>query len=141
MSFTDWSYVQIRSASGDPDERGLYAARRIPRGTVIGCFDGRASWFPIGPDGKLLTEPFAFKDLIQLERQGDRVLALAPVDGFDGIDCVNHSCHANAELKRGVVVVARRSIKEGEEILLDYRKMDVVPEGIRCWCAEPRCMI
>ena len=135
-----WNLVEVRP-NGNHD-RGLFARKDIPRGTVIGCFDGRARLFAIGPDGRLDTETNDFKDLIQLRRVGDAVLALAPVDSFEGIDFANHSCTPNANLKAGVVMVARRHIRADEQITLDYRKMDVVAEGIDCWCpVENRCRI
>lgn len=140
MSLTVWDLVEVRPIAGD--DRGLFARCDIARGAVIGCFDGRASLFKVERDGRLETGSFAFKDLIQLQRVGDTVLALAPVDGFEGIDFANHSCKPNASLRQGVVMVARRRIRAGEQITMDYRKMDVVPEGIECWCDVPkRCRI
>ena len=29
----------------------------------------------------------------------------------------------------------------GEEITVDYRSFNLVPEGIKCWCPEGRCQI
>lgn len=140
MSFTIRDLVEVRLLSND--HRGLFARRDIPRGQLIGCFDGRATLFPVDRAGHIDSGAFAFRDLLQLERVEAGVLALAPVDGFDGIDFANHSCKPNASLKRGVVMVAGRCIRAGEEITLDYRKMDVVPEGIECWCDVPkRCRI
>ena len=137
---TVWDLVEVRPISGD--DRGLFARQDIARGEVIGCFDGRASLFKVDDKGRLDTGSFGFKDLIQLKRVGDWVLALAPVDGFEGIDFANHSCKANAMLRQGVVMVARRRIRAGEQVTLDYREMDVVPEGIQCWCDVPnRCRI
>jgi hypothetical protein len=140
VSLTVWDLVEVRPLSND--HRGLFARRDIPRGQMIGCFDGRAVLFPVDKAGHIASGAFAFRDLIQLERVEESVLALAPVDGFEGIDFANHSCKPNASLKRGVVMVTRRRIRAGEEITLDYRKMDVVPEGIECWCDVPkRCLI
>jgi hypothetical protein len=140
VSLTLWDLVEVRTCGAD--DRGLFARRDIARGEVLGCFDGRASLFRIGPEGRLATGTHAFKDLIQLQRVGDAVLALAPVDGFEGIDFANHSCKPNVSLRQGVVMVARRRIRAGEQITLDYRKMDVVPEGIECWCdVAERCRI
>ncbi|MEX2650051.1 MAG: SET domain-containing protein [Alphaproteobacteria bacterium] len=140
MSFTVWDLVEVRPCGAD--DRGLYARRDIRRGEVIGSFDGRATLLGIGPDGRLETGGYAFKDLIQLRRVGDSVLVLAPVDGFEGVDFTNHSCQPNAAVQQGVVLVARRKIKAGEQITMDYRRMDVVPEGIDCWCqTEQNCRI
>lgn len=139
MSYTVWDLVEVRALNNV--DRALFAKRDIRRGQLIGCFDGRAAMFPVGADGRLETGAFAFKDLIQLRRIGDAVLALAPVDEFDGIDFINHSCRPNTVVRQGVVLTARRAIRKGEEITMDYRKIDAVPEGIRCWCPEPQCLI
>lgn len=139
MSYTVWDLVEVRAINNM--DRALYAKRDIRRGQMLGCFDGRATMLPIGPDGRLDTGDFEFKDLIQLRRIGDAVLALAPFDAFDGIDFVNHSCRPNAAVRQGVVLTARRTIRPGEEITMDYRKIDAVPEGIRCWCPEAQCQI
>jgi len=137
---TMWDVVEVHPNGNH--EHGLFARKSIPRGTVIGCFDGRAKLFAIGADGRLQSEPHGFKDLFQLRRVGDAVLALAPVDGFDGVDFANHSCSPNSSLKKGVVMVASRHIRAGEQVTLDYRKIDVVSEGIECWCdVENRCRI
>ncbi|MGH6718076.1 MAG: SET domain-containing protein-lysine N-methyltransferase [Alphaproteobacteria bacterium] len=140
VSLTMWDLVEVRPNGAS--EHGLYARDDIPRGVVLGCFDGRAKLFNVGADGRLETDAHTFKDLVQLRRVGGTVLALAPVDGFEGIDFANHSCTPNANLRQGVVMVARRRIRAGEEITLDYRKLDVVIEGIECWCdVENRCRI
>ena len=139
VSYTVWDLVEVRAINNM--DRALYAKCNIRRGQLIGCFDGRATMLPIKPDGQIETGAFEFKYLIQLRRVGDRVLALAPMDVFDGIDFANHSCRPNAAVRQGVVLTARRSIRCGEEITMDYQKIDAVPEGIRCWCPEPQCQI
>jgi len=35
----------------------------------------------------------------------------------------------------------RCDIKSGEEVTVDYRKLNMIAEGIPCWCAEPLCEI
>ena len=84
---------------------------------------------------------YRFNDAIQLKRSGNRLFALAEKGSASGIDLVNHSCRPNARIERGIVMVASRRIEAGEEITFDYRTTDLVPEGIRCWCPEPKCVI
>jgi len=33
------------------------------------------------------------------------------------------------------------TIAAGEALTADYRLWDLVPEGIPCWCDEPKCII
>jgi len=140
MSYTDWDLVDVRATGHG--QKGLFARRALDAGTVIGAYDGRAESVPLR-DGTLdlSATPWQHADLIQLTRTGDRVLVLAPVGGFGGIDYANHSCRPNAEVVRGVVLRTSRAIVADEEITWDYRSSDVLPEGIPCWCDPPGCTI
>jgi hypothetical protein len=51
---------------------------------------------------------------------------------------MNHCCEPNA-LRRGVKVVAWRSIGAGEEITLDYRLNAVDGSRWTCRCGAPAC--
>lgn len=140
MTHTNWDCLEVRQISAS--DKGVFATRAIEEGELLGCFEGHVVLFDIGPDGKLvLGDGYEFNDMIQLHRAGDKLLALVSKDETSGIDYVNHSCRPNAALLRGIVMVALRRIEPGEEITFDYRQVDLVPEGIRCWCDEPECVI
>lgn len=54
----------------------------------------------------------------------------------------NHSCDANAKVQNGVVMVASRDIKPGEEICWDYRITDNVGSWnyeFKCGCGQKNC--
>lgn len=140
MTETNWDCLEVRQVSAT--DKGVFASRAIEQGEFLGCFEGEARFFEIGPDGRLVLEDgWSFNDMIQLGRFGDRLLALTAKGEASGIDYVNHSCRPNARIERGIVMVAIRRIEPGEEITFDYRGVDLVPEGIRCWCDEPKCVI
>jgi len=140
MSYTNWDLVEVNVAS--EGQKGLFARRPLPSGTILGAYDGKAELVPVR-DARLdlSATPWEHADLIQLARVGDHALVLAPVGGFDGIDCANHSCRPNSEVHHGVVLRTTRDVAAGEEITWDYRSSDVIPEGIPCWCDPPRCVI
>jgi len=86
--------------------KGLFAARKITKGKVIGTYDGP----------KVHTDA----------EDGDHVLWIEDVDGsFYGIDgqnelrYVNHSTKANASFE-GEELTALRDIKKGEELTHHY---------------------
>ena len=139
MSYTDWKLVRVGDV--EQGEKGLFARKRIGDQEVIGCFDGRATLLELDQDGEINDPRWQPKEIIQLCRIGPKLLALTPVDDFDGIDYLNHSCKPNAELSKGVLLVARRTIEKDEQITIDYRLTDSVPEGVKCWCDPPMCTI
>jgi hypothetical protein len=140
MTHTNWDCLEVRPISAA--HKGLFATRAIAEGEVLGCFEGKIVAFDIGPDGKLVCDNgYRFNDAMQLKRSGNRLFALAEKGSASGIDLVNHSCRPNARIERGIVMVASRRIEAGEEITFDYHTTDLVPEGIRCWCPEPKCVI
>lgn len=139
MSYTDWSLVKI----GDVrvGEKGIFARVPISKDQVIGCFDGRATLFEVDEDGRITDPRWCHRETIQLCRIGSHLLALTPVDEFDGIDYLNHSCNPNARILKGVVLVASRAIDENEQITIDYRAIDYVLEEKKCWCDPSGCVI
>lgn len=64
---------------------------------------------------------------------------LGPSGDLD--DYINHSCDANAGFRRGLNLVARRTIAPGEEITMDYSA--VIDEedfaGFACACGAASC--
>ena len=91
-------------APSDIHGRGLFAARRIESGAVIGYLRGQ----PCTEDG-------------------DYVLWIAPDQAFE-VTCklrfINHSDSPNACYYDDLSVVALRDIEAGEEITHDYTSSD-----------------
>ena len=86
--------------------RGLFAAKPIARGTVIGFLEGRPS-----------------------SEDGHYVLWLGPDEGIEvlcDLRYINHSDAPNACYYDDLSVVALRDIEAGEEITHDYASAD--------WC-------
>jgi uncharacterized protein len=136
MSYTDWRYVE--EYTGPVVSRGIRALTIIPSGTVIGCYDGALKSFPL-QNGRLL-EPHMHKRIVQIAIAGDSLLGLINT-AVAGIDYINHSCEPNITPRDRIVLVTHRLVLPGEPLTLDYRRWDLVPEGIPCWCDVPACTI
>lgn len=53
---------------------------------------------------------------------------------------VNHACRPNAEVTRGLVVRARRAVRPGEELTIDYATVMLwEPWRMPCRCGGSRC--
>jgi hypothetical protein len=58
----------------------------------------------------------------------------------DPINFVNHSCNPNMYFKNDYTLIARRDIKNGEALSIDYATCDTKYATIdECECGEPDC--
>lgn len=107
---------------------GLFAGGPIPKGACIIEYKGRT----ISKE-----EEYTSNSLYLFE-----VNARMTIDGKPRVNkagYINHSCRPNAEPEirnRRVFIMARRAIKEGEELTYDYGKDywndHIKPHGCRC---------
>ncbi len=137
MSYTDETLVEVRQI-GD-DHKAIYASAPIPAGALLGFFDGKAVMVDL--DRRDEMEDYWWRQSVHLKLEGSRLLCLLPMWEPTGVDYLNHSCRPNARVSEQIYVYAQRDIAPGEEITADYRTFDLVPQGLQCWCAEPRCTI
>ena len=141
MSWTNLDLVEVRRLPGG--QRGVYSRKDISKDAVIAIFDGRAVALDIRPDGTVDYGGENPHMLIHLAVAGNKFFALSPItpDDVGGVDFMNHSCEANCYIERTLVVRAKRDIPRGTELTWDYRETDIVPQGIPCWCEEPKCVL
>ncbi len=137
MSYTNFDVVEVRSLR--PDHKAIYARQRIAKDTFLGHFDGKA--IVVDLDHKNELEDYWWRQSVHLKLEGSKLYCLLPMWEPEGIDYLNHSCRSNARVEQQLYVYADRDIEPGEEITADYRTFNLVPQGIRCWCAEPLCVI
>ncbi len=120
-------------ATSTIDGHGVFACTTIPRRAKIGEVTG---------------EIISLREARRRAR-GRRRLCLIDVSDTHALDCskgnllrhLNHSCGPNAFLRiyrNRVEVYAIRTIKNGEEITVDYGE---TPHGggMRCACGHDRC--
>lgn len=120
---------------------GAFATRTVPRGGAIGTYGGRR-YTPEQTGGRdwndALTYVFGLSDG-------------SFIDGSEGGNAtrhLNHSCAPNCvavEVEDGglpqIVIEARRRIRPGEELFIDYA-LDIGdgdPADFPCRCGAPRC--
>lgn len=137
MSYTADDLVEVRELR--PDHRAIYARRPIAANALLGFFDGKALLIDL--DRKDDLDDYWWRQSVHLRLIGRKLLCLLPMTEPDGIDYLNHSCRPNARVEDQLYVYAERDIAPGEEITADYRTFNLVPQGIRCWCADPQCEI
>jgi len=140
VNYTNWEIVEVRSHKAG--HQGLFATTDIPKDTLVGCFAGRCVVLEIdSKTGRYKSTEYEHRQVLQLHRHKQYMVGIVAIGGFRGVDFINHSCRSNVNVINQLVVISCRNIRAGEEITIDYRKWDVLPEGIKCWCENPQCTI
>jgi hypothetical protein len=137
MSYTNFDLVEVRSVRAD--HKAIYARQEIAKGTFLGFFDGKS--IVVDLDRKDELDDYWWRQSVHLRIEGTKLLCLLPMWEPEGVDYLNHSCRPNARVEEQLYVYADRDIEPGEEITADYRTFNLVPQGIRCWCEDPQCVI
>lgn len=137
MSYTNFDLIEVRSLR--PDHQAIYATKKVAKGALLGHFDGKA--ITVDLDKKDELDDYWWRQSVHLKLEGSTLYCLLPLWEPEGIDYLNHSCRPNARVEQQLYVYADRDIEPGEEITADYRTFNLVPQGIRCWCDEPLCVI
>jgi uncharacterized protein len=124
---------KVRSAPSAIEGTGAFAAVTIPRRAKIGEVTG-----------ELISIRTARR-----RAQGSCRMCLIDISSTRALDCtggnvlrfVNHSCRPNAFLRvfgERVEVYAKRNIRNGEEITVDYGESPH-SGGMKCRCGHPDC--
>jgi SET domain-containing protein len=125
--------------------RGVFALRRIPRGTRI-----------IEYKGKLITDKEADRRYSRVQAHSPHTMLFSVDDGLvidatrkgNSARWINHSCAPNCEIeeeRHRVFIEARRDIVPGEELTYDYnlqigeKHTKAAKREHACFCASRRC--
>jgi hypothetical protein len=112
---------------------GVFATRRIPRGTITWVRDPMDMALPhdlvlqMDPLQKAIIHRYAWRE------QDDWILC------WDHGRYVNHACDANCIGVGVQYEVAIRDIEEGEELTDDYRSLGLFEDAFDCRCGTPLC--
>ena len=136
MTYTNWNYVEEYDVT--EEEKGIIARCTIPKGSIIGIYDGSIEKFTI-KNGKVV-DGVEHKYIVQVARDGDTLYGLVTTTR-DGVDYINHSCTPNITPVDRIILVAAYDIPQGERLTMDYTAWDFVSEGIRCWCEPSLCTL
>lgn len=58
---------------------------------------------------------------------------------LDDCERFNHSCDANAGIKGQILLIARKNIKKGEEVCIDYETINTTDTNFICDCGSKDC--
>lgn len=125
-------HTELR-AIDDAIGHGVFATKRIPRGTITWTLDSLDQRFSpermarLGPDYLELMEHFAYPN-----GSGDWILC------WDLGRWMNHSCNPNALSTGWDIDFALRDIEVGEQLTTDYASLNV-EASFDCLCGEPNC--
>jgi len=123
----------IRTARSAIEGRGVFAASQIPRRRKIGEVTG-----------EIISIRTA-----RTRAKGKCRICLIDLSSTHALDCtggnalrlLNHSCRSNAFLRisrHRVEVYAKRDIRKGEEITVDYVE-SAHSVGMKCGCGQKAC--
>jgi SET domain-containing protein len=108
---------------------GVFAIRDIPKGTnpFVGCYSG--DFIPVGPE-EIENQPESIKEMIKdfcPLQEGKYWIIEKGLNAIDISFYLNHSENPNMiATEEGEWFVAKRDIKAGEELTVDYNTYDDV---------------
>jgi len=125
--------------------RGVFALRKIPKGTRI-----------IEYKGRLITDKEADRRYSRAHEHSPHTMLFSVDDGWvidatrygNSARWINHSCAPNCEIEeesRRVFIEARREIRPGEELTYDYnlqigeKHTKAAKREHACFCGSRRC--
>ena len=125
--------------------RGVFALRRIPKGTRI-----------IEYKGTLITDEEADRRYSRIQAHSPHTMLFSVDDGLvidatrkgNSARWINHSCAPNCEIeeeRHRVFIEARRAISPGEELTYDYnlqigeKHTKAAKREHACFCGSRRC--
>lgn len=130
MSWMD-PRLEVREDSGTHG-RGVIATGGIPAGDTLIVWGGRiVTSETVDARGPRFGE---------LSLQVDDGLYLAPANGPEPADFVNHACDPNAGFAGQITLLAMQPIPRGAEVCFDYAMSETDPEySFECSCGADRC--
>lgn len=112
---------------------GVFATRRIPRGTVVWTRDLLDLHLPLD---RVRALPLRYRRLLDrygfLGADGERIVC------WDTGRFVNHACDPNVLPTPWQLEIAVRPIEAGEQLTNDYATLNL-ERGFRCACGGPGC--
>ncbi len=124
--------TELRDA-GEGIGLGVFATRRIPRGTIVWMRDELDHCLPLD---RVRSLPLAYRKILDrygfLDADGNRILC------WDFGRFVNHSCNPNVLPTAWRFEIAARTIHAGEQITNDYGTLNL-ERGFRCLCGAADC--
>lgn len=128
-----WINPKIEIKETQNKGKGMFAAKPIKTGETVliwgGGYTNEKGAKEAKKKGKLVLQ--WDDDLFSVEEKGEDI-------GY----FINHSCNSNTWMKDAFTLIAKRNIREGEEITADYALWEIDPNYISNWecqCGSPLC--
>lgn len=128
-----WITPKVMIISSNISGKGLFAIAEIKRNEKVvmwkGNYFNKKEADKVKCEGKLLMQ--WDEDLFSVEDRGDDIAYY-----------INHSCEPNLWMQDAYTLVARRDIKEGEEITADYALWEADENYVskwKCACGSSFC--
>ena len=123
-------FVEVKNSM--KHEKGLFALKDFKKGEIIYILD----------KGKVITSE-EIKNLSEIdkghmEKIGENQYEIIEFPGY----YINHSCESNAGEKiEGAhrIGVALKDIRKGDEITIDYDKIEFFEPPFKCYCGSKKC--
>jgi len=125
-------YTEVRSSP--IHELGLFAAKNIPKGTVVAAWGGR-----IVTAEEIKHLPKGFATNYALPIYPGFYIAETKAEELDSADFINHSCKPNCRIVNLLVMRTDRKIKSGEELTADFDVGAKLGRKILCKCGSSKC--
>jgi len=132
---TCWLHPSVAVGPSPIQGVGLFARENLSAGTVISRLGGRL----VSTDElrDLLAHASSYVDTIEV---GPDLHLVLPPDMPNGKG--NHSCDPNLWHAGAYTLTARRDIRPGEELTVDYATQTVAPAfHMPCRCGAPSCRL
>lgn len=113
---------------------GLFAARPLGKGTILGMFDG-------------IAKQISVEDTLSCDRDywvevcivNNTLFYFDMVDDTaEGVELINHACSPNCIINKFMVIETNIDVDKDEELTLDYFEITKIPLNIQCRCT-PDC--
>ena len=135
-----WLHPDVRVRPSAIDQLGLFARAAIPAGTIVSRLGGRlvtASELReiLAAAAQRAGQPYV--DTITVAEDLHLVLPPGQPNHYG-----NHSCDPNLWHTGAYTLTARRDIRPGEEVTVDYATQTVAPAfQMPCRCGAPLCRL
>ena len=118
--------------------RGVFAQETISRGEIIALWGGIV--YSLTETTRLAKKyPHFETHTVSIHKD----FYLGPINPsqapLDDTEMMNHSCEPNAGIKGQIAVVARRTIRRGDEVCFDYDTTEISAIPFLCQCGTPTC--
>ncbi len=136
MRLHSWLSPKCEVATSPLEGMGVFAAEAIAEGELV-CVWGGVVYTAAEVDAIGVAFPH-FRTHPYEVAEGF-YLGSTSLTAIDDAERFNHGCEPNVGVNGQILLLARRRIDEGEELLFDYETTDIAPTPFFCRCRAKTC--